>query len=220
MPRPQPRFARRRAYPGGMSSQQPGRLPASVYRRRRIMVGLGVLAVLVVIVLLVVRPGSASDGDKKPGSHPSDSSTPSASETTGTDPSVACDPAVVTVTPVTDKDSYAAGETPMISMKIKNSGAVACTFDVGTDAQLYEIVSGPDPIWNSRDCQSEPAPLDQVLEPGKELTTTPFAWDRTRSSKDSCQADRPQVTAGGATYRLSVSLGEAKSASDVAFLLY
>lgn len=220
MPRARPGIADRRAYPGGMSSQQPGRQPASVYRRRRLMVGLGVLAVIVVIVLLIVRPGAASDGDKKPSDKPSDTSTPNSSETTSSDPSAACDPAVITLTPVTDKDSYAAGETPMISMKVKNSGAVACTFDVGTDAQLYEIVSGPDPIWNSRDCQSEPAPLDQVLEPGVELITTPFAWDRTRSSKDSCEADRPQVTGGGATYRLTVSLGEAKAATDVAFLLY
>jgi hypothetical protein len=203
-----------------MTSQQPGRLPPSVYRRRRLVVGLGLLAVIVVIVLLVVRPGAASDGDTKPGADPSESSKPSASETTASDPSAACDPAVITVTPVTDKESYAAGETPMLSMTIKNAGAVACTFDVGTDAQLYEIVSGPDPIWNSRDCQQEPAPLDQVLEPGVELTTTPFAWDRTRSSADTCDADRPQVTGGGATYRLSVSLGEATSASDTAFLLY
>jgi hypothetical protein len=201
-----------------MTSQQPGRLPASVYRRRRILVGLGVLAVIVVIVLLIVRPGAGADEPKTPGA--SDSPDPSSSETTDADDSAACDPAAIMLTPVTDKDSYQAGETPMISMKIKNSGAAACTYDVGTAAQLYEIVSGSDPIWNSRDCQKDPQPMEQVLEPGIELTTTPFAWDRTRSSADTCDADRPQVTAGGATYRLSVSLGEAKSAEDIAFLLF
>jgi hypothetical protein len=189
-----------------------------VYRRRRILVGLGVLAVIVVIVLLIVRPGAGADEPKTPGG--SDSPDPSSSETTDADDSAACDPAAIMLTPVTDKDSYQAGETPMISMKIKNSGAAACTYDVGTAAQLYEIVSGSDPIWNSRDCQKDPQPMEQVLEPGIELTTTPFAWDRTRSSADTCDADRPQVTAGGATYRLSVSLGEAKSAEDIAFLLF
>lgn len=219
MPRARPRIPERRAYPGGMSSQQPGRQPASVYRRRRLMVGLGVLAVIVVIVLLIVRPGAGAEDDPKtPGA--SDSPDPSSSETTDADDSTACDPAAIVLTPVTDKESYQAGETPMISMKIKNSGAAACTYDVGTAAQLYEIVSGSDPIWNSRDCQQDPQPMEQVLEPGIELTTTPFAWDRTRSTADTCDADRPQVTAGGATYRLSVSLGEAKSAEDVAFLLF
>jgi len=200
-----------------MTSQQPGRLPASVYRRRRLVVGLGVLAVVVVIVLLIVRPGAGADGPKKGAS---ESPSPSSSETTKTDDSTPCDPAAILLTPVTDKESYQPGETPMISMKIKNSGAAACTYDVGTAAQLYEIVSGSDPIWNSRDCQSDPQPLEQVLEPGIELTTTPFPWDRTRSSADTCEADRAQVAAGGATYRLSVSLGEAKSAGDTAFLLF
>jgi len=188
------------------------------------MVGLGALAVIVVIVLLIVRPGAASDGDGgKPGGSPSSTSSKGSTETDDTatgDPSATCDPAVITLTPVTDKDSYAAGEIPMISMKIKNSGAVACTYTVGTDAQYYAIVSGPDPIWNSRDCQTDPTPLTQVLEPGVELTTTPFGWDRTRSSTTTCDGDRPQVAAGGATYRLSVELGDAKSASDKPFLLY
>lgn len=219
MPRAHPSSPRARAYPGGMTSQQPGRLPASVYRRRRLVVGLGVLAVIVVIVLLIVRPGAGA-GENPKGADASKSPDPSASETTKADGSTPCDPAAIQLTPVTDKESYQPGETPMISMTIKNSGAAACTFDVGTAAQLYAIVSGSDPIWNSRDCQSDPQPLEQVLEPGIELTTTPFAWDRTRSSADTCEADRPQVTAGGATYRLSVSLGEATSASDVAFLLF
>jgi len=199
-----------------MTSQQPGRLPASVYRRRRIVVGLAVLAVIVVIVLLIVRPG----GEQK--AAPGDTETPkaSASVPAAVDESTPCDPAVITLTPVTDKASYEAGETPMISMTIVNSGAVACTFDVGTDVQLYEIVSGSDPIWNSRDCQQQPTPLQQVLDPGVELTTTPFGWDRTRSSADTCDSARPPVTAGGATYRLSVSLGEAESASDTPFMLH
>ncbi|RQP11741.1 MAG: hypothetical protein EAS51_04910 [Microbacteriaceae bacterium] len=205
-----------------MSTQQPGRLPASVYRRRRLVVGLGALAVIVVIVLLIVRPGAASDGEPKGGGDSASSSTPSAPATDepSGDPRAACDPSVITVTPVTDKDSYAAGEIPMISMTIKNSGAVPCTFPVGTDVQYYEIVSGPDPIWNSRDCQTDSAPMETVLEPGVPLTTTPFGWSRVRSGPGNCGDDRPQVTAGGATYRLSVSLGEAKSASDKPFLLY
>ncbi|MFT4030001.1 MAG: hypothetical protein QM675_08990 [Protaetiibacter sp.] len=201
-----------------MSSQQPGRLPASVYRRRRIVVALAVLAVIVVIVLLFIPRGTADD--TKPAGGSSSTPQPGASETATADASAACDPAVITLTPVTDQESYQADETPMISMTIVNSGATACTFDVGTDAQLYEIVSGSDPIWNSRDCQSDAQPLQQVLEPGVELTTTPFAWDRTRSSADSCDSERPQVTAGGATYRLSVSLGDATSAGDTPFLLY
>ncbi len=205
-----------------MSSEQPGRLPASVYRRRRIVVGLAALAVVVIIALLIwgvaSGAGSGSDPDKSPSA--SDTPKPTDTETSAADGSTPCDPLAITLVPVTDKTEYQAGENPLISMTITNSGTAACTYNVGTDAQLYSIVSGEDPIWNSRDCQSDPAPQELVLQPGVATSTTPFAWDRTRSSADTCASDRPQVTAGGATYRLSVELGEAKSAEDVAFLLY
>lgn len=207
-----------------MSSEQPGRLPASVYRRRRFVVGIVALAVVVIVALLIwgvssgAGSGSDSDDDKSPSS--SDTPNPTDTDTADADESAPCDPAVIVLTAVTDKTEYQAGENPLVSMTIVNSGTSACTLNVGTDAQLYSIVSGADPIWNSRDCQTDAAPLDQVLQPGVELTTQPFAWDRTRSSTDTCDSDRAQVSAGGATYRLSVELGEAKSAEDTPFLLY
>lgn len=184
--------------------------------------GLAVLAVVVIIVLLIwgvsSGAGSGSDPDKSPSS--SDTPKPTDTETAAADGSTPCDPATIVVTPVTDKTEYQAGENPLISMTITNSGTSACTYNVGTDAQLYSIVSGEDPIWNSRDCQSDAAPLDQVLQPGVAVPTTPFAWDRTRSSADTCASERPQVTGGGATYRLSVELGESKSLEDTPFLLF
>lgn len=215
MPTPRPGSGAHRAYPGGMSTPQPGRQPASVYRRRRVVVGLAALAVIVVIVLLFwPRGGSGDEKTNSGGTSPK----PSASQTSDADPA-ACDPAAITVTPKTDKDSYAAGENPMISMEIVNTGAAACVLQVGTDVQLYEIVSGSDPIWNSRDCQTESTPATIVVEPNVPQSTTPFPWGRVRSAPDNCGDDRPQVAAGGATYRLSVSLGDVKSADDVPFLL-
>lgn len=202
-----------------MSSEQPGRLPASVYRRRRIVVGLAVLAVIVVVVLLFIPRGSPA-GDVKDTPGASDTPNPTDTESANADGSTPCEPEVIVLTPVTDKTEYQAGENPLISMTITNSGTSACTFNVGTDAQLYSIVSGEDPIWNSRDCQTDAAPQDLVLEPGVATPTTPFAWDRTRSSTDTCASERAQVTAGGATYRLSVELGEAKSLEDTPFLLF
>jgi hypothetical protein len=203
-------------------SEQPGRLPASVYRRRRLVVGVAFLAVVVVVVLLIwgVASGAGSGSDPGDDASPSNSDTPNPSDTADADGSTPCDPEVIVLTPVTDKTEYQAGENPMISMSITNSGSSACTYNVGTDAQLYSIVSGEDPIWNSRDCQTDAAPFEQVLQPGVPMTTTPFAWDRTRSSTDTCASEREQVTAGGATYRLSVELGEAKSLEDAPFLLF
>ena len=59
----------------------------------------------------------------------------------------------------------------------------------------------------------------QVLQPGKALSTTPFPWDRTRSSTTTCTGNRPEVTAGGASYHLAVQVGEAKSTGTKQFVL-
>lgn len=194
-----------------------GPQPPSVYWRRRLLLLLLIVVVIVVVVLIVVRPGSGS-----PVSHPSGSNTASHGPTSGAtsgSSSTACDPSVITLTPITDAASYAAGVKPQLSMTITNSGASACTFDVGTDAQVYLITSGSDQIWSSKDCQTAPAANKQVLQPGVALSTTPFAWDRTRSSPTTCNGSRPEVTAGGASYHLSVQVGAAKSAGTKQFVL-
>lgn len=196
-----------------------GPQPANIYWRRRLLVLGGLLLVIVVILLIVFSP----KGEQAP-SGASSSAPPSGSAQTDSgksDEPVACDPSVITVTPVTDASSYPDGVNPMISMTITNNGAVACTINAGTDAQLYSIVSGPDPIWNSKDCQTDSTPAEVVLEPGAAgaKSTTPFSWDRTRSSTSTCDTQRPAVTANGATYRLSVSLGAIESSTDVPFVL-
>jgi hypothetical protein len=201
-----------------------GPQPPSVYWRRRILALLLLVAIIVVIVLIV----SALAQGGKPSSTPSDS--PEPTETAGSTPTPtftsasggdACNPAQIVLTAVTDANSYASGVKPMISMKIKNAGAAPCTFDVGTAAQEYIITSGSDRIWSSKDCQQNPASTPLVLEPGVEQSTTPFAWDRTRSSTDTCNGSRPAAVAGpdGPTYRLQVKLGTVES-EQVAFRLY
>ena len=194
-----------------------GPQPPSVYWRRRLLLLLVLVAVIVVIVLIIVRPGSGT-----PTSHPSgsNSGSPSATHSASSgSSSTACDPSVITLTPITDAASYAAGVQPQLSMSITNSGASACTFDVGTDAQVYLITSGSDQIWSSKDCQTAPSANKQVLQPGKTLSTTPFAWDRTRSSTTTCTGNRPEVTAGGASYHLAVQVGAAKSTGTKQFVL-
>ena len=104
-------------------------------------------------------------------------------------------------------------------MEIENVGAATCSFDVGTGAQEYVITSGSEQIWSSADCQEDPTESVIALEPSQTLATTPFAWDRTRSSTDTCSASRPEVIAGGASYHLTVKLGEAESAETKQFLL-
>jgi hypothetical protein len=197
----------------------------NVYWRRRLLVLLGIVAVIVVIILIIVAPkgGTPTSADTKtPATHATQPA-PNPSFTGGTSTAgaaAACAPSVVTLTPITDASTYASGVQPQLSMSITNAGAKACTLDVGTKAQVYVITSGADSIWNSSDCQQNPTSDVRTLEPGKALTTTPFAWSRTRSSKDTCSATAPaQVTAGGASYHLQVKLGTLTSSGTKQFVL-
>jgi hypothetical protein len=204
-----------------------GPQPPSVYWRRRLVALLALIAVIVVIVLIVT---AIANSNNKPGSTPTDS--PKPSSTAAPNPSgsptftsaaggEACNPAQISVTAVTDSNSYNAGVNPQISMTILNAGSAPCTFDVGTGAQEYIITSGTDRIWSSKDCQTSPTSTPQVLQPGVPLSTTPFAWDRTRSSTDTCTGSRPAAVSGpdGPTYRLQVKLGTVES-ETVAFRLF
>jgi len=196
-----------------------GPQPPQVYWRRRLVVGLGVLAVIIIIILIVVRPG-AGDTAGTPDAEPEVSETDELGEAGGVGSGPAeCAPDQVTVTPVTDSNSYGAEQQPLLSLTLLNTGAAPCLIEAGSDVQEYVIVSGSDRIWASTDCQEPGVAAPTVLEPGEELSTTPFPWSRTRSAPDDCDAERPQVDAGGATYRLSVSVGEFASDGDVPFLL-
>jgi hypothetical protein len=173
-----------------------GPQPSRVYWRRRLAVLVGVLVIVLIVVLIILRPGSG-----KLGAHPSN--TP----TTPPVAAAACNPANVEVIAVTDANSYAAGVDPQLSLTITNTGSKACSFKDGSDVQTYVITSGTDQIWSSKDCQTNAVARTSVLEPGKAVASTPFAWNRTRSSPTTCSAtNAPEVVAGGASYHLTVTV--------------
>lgn len=196
-----------------------GPLSPEVYWRRRIVVGVVALAVLIIIVLIIVRPGSG-----EPIEQPTPAPETSESVEPGDEPAAegtvsACSASQIDLSPVTDAEVYAADQQPLISLTLLNTGTTACTLQAGSDVQSYVITSGSDRIWGSTDCQEPGVPAEVTLEPGVPLTSEPFAWSRTRSAPDDCDSERVPVVAGGATYRLSVSVGEFESDGDRPFIL-
>jgi hypothetical protein len=170
-----------------------GPQPNKVYWRRRLVVLIGVLAVIAIIILIVARPGSA-----KPKAVPTNTAHTAASTT-----APACAPADVKVIAVTD----AAGVDPQISLSITNVGPAACTFKDGSDVQKYVITSGTETIWSSKDCQTSAVAATSTLQPNIPVKSSPFAWSRTRSNPADCAATNPpQVIAGGASYHLTVTV--------------
>ena len=193
-----------------------GPQPASVYWRRRIVVGLGLIAVIAIILLIIFQPGRGEE----PAAGPSPSAEPDSTPTSSPAVTVEeCDPLDISLEPVTDKNSYAAGEFPQLSLRVTNEGASACSINLGSTQQEFRITSGSDEIWSSRDCQVDPVDAVRELDAGETLTSPPIEWDRTRSSTTTCDDSRPQVTAGGASYHLRVYLGDLESEGTAQFLL-
>lgn len=191
-----------------------GPQPPAVYWKRRAIVLLGLLAVIVIILLIVFRPGAGAPT-------PTSSTTPAASNGPVDEAEApACTAEQVQLTAITDKDSYQAGEFPQLSMAITNLGAAACTINAGTDAQVYVVTSGTEQYWSSSDCLTDPVAIDVVLEPGVPKSPNPLPWERTRSSVDTCAGERPAVPAGGASYHLTVKLGDLVSADTKQFRLF
>ncbi|AWB90065.1 hypothetical protein [Homoserinimonas hongtaonis] len=184
-----------------------------VYWRRRLVLGLGLLAVIIVIVLIVVRPGAADGKDPGASTAPaaSESSSPKPSDEPVVDagPETPCRPQSVKIEAIADKTAYAAGVIPQLSLQLTNIGASPCTVNAGTTQQVFEVGSGEEAYWLSTDCQTEPVDAPVVLEPNTPLSTAPLAWDRTRSSP--CDNSNTAVPAGDATYYFVVKLGELES---------
>lgn len=186
------------------------------------MVGLGLVAVILIVILIVVRPGSGTPGSTpRPGdsSSPAASGNPSPASTNPAD-AVACDPAKVTVEGTTDSTSYDAGVNPVLSFTVKSLMTQPCTIPAGSDVQEYRVTSGDELIWSSKDCQTDPVAATIVLKPGVPQAGPSVPWDRTRSSTDTCGSTRDPVIAEGASYHLTVILGTFTSGNDRQFLLY
>ena len=196
-----------------------GPQPKMVYARRRLMVGLGFLGALIVILLIVVRPGSGDGSSQGSGVQaPQNAAIP-------TSPAVAegspCDPAHLAVEAITDRDGYNSNVLPLLSLSLTNTGSSSCTINAGTSKQVYTITSGSDTYWNSTDCQTDPVDTQILLEAGVPKVSHAITWDRTRSTPSTCSsAIRPPVIGGGASYFLTTIVDGVKSEHPKQFVLY
>ena len=118
-----------------------------------------------------------------------------------------------------DKTAYGPTEDPQIAMSIKNTGSKDCHMDLGSSQQVLTISSGEEQYWSSKDCQTGGTNQDVTIKAGQTLTTPSIAWDRTRSSASTCDSSRPSVTGGGASYHLTVGVGNLESKESAQFIL-
>jgi len=206
--------------------------PASVFWIRRAVVLVALIAIIGLLGFGVNALFSATETDQQ------------ASETT-TEPEQEAEPVEVEIrdclpgtVKVTAEIGDANGEVdfdfnptelPHMWYTITNNSGVDCKFNVGSAVTFFEITSGSELIWTSRDCDRS-ADVNEigVLEAGATLASPPMPWEKVRSSDTGCGAGQRDVITGGASYFLSVEVNGVfseedavePSDSDPQFLLY
>ncbi|MGO1235590.1 MAG: hypothetical protein ACTHY8_05075 [Microbacterium gubbeenense] len=206
-----------------------------VYRRRRLAVGCLTLILLAAVVIGIVFGIRWLITEKPWENLPFVSGEPAAEETVDPTPTVyptargggdaeptpeateepepeACAAGALELAAVTNKTEYGADDDPKLAMSLTNVGGVDCVVNVGTTVQRFEISSGADVWWRSSDCQADPTDQWVTLEAGQTVKSEEaLVWDRTRSYDNTCDADERPSAPAGATYNLTVTLGEVSS---------
>lgn len=185
-----------------MSGEPPRRRHSpAVYRRRRIVLLVALVAVVALVWLLIAQPwrGAAAENPAPkpsatraaatdlpvPGAltpSPTPTSTPTESADAAPEPTTSASPEAtptakpcvardIAVEAVSDQDTYEPGQNPQLSITLTNNGATDCTLNVGTSGQAFTIVSGTDVWWRSTDCQTEPSDMVVLLAAGQSVSS-------------------------------------------------
>ena len=109
------------------------------------------------------------------------------------------------------QNSFNPGDVPYFWFTVTNTGTVDCKFNVGSSVTYYNIKSGSDNIWTSKDCKLSSPRTDFVvtLAPGTPVTSQPSDWQRVRSSTSggcTLADSQPDVSANGASYVLTAEV--------------
>lgn len=199
-----------------MSKAPQGRLPTSVYRRRRITVAVIALLLVGLLVWGVVAVVSALGGEEKPPTaneqlqQPEPGQQPESepeSETASQSPEGMCAESDIELSAATDAASYTADQDPVLILQVKNASESECKINVGTSQQEFRVMSGSDRIFSTADCAQNGEDVILDFKPGQQENAR-FTWQKERSAPG-CKAVNVQPRPG--TYRFTALLGELES---------
>lgn len=198
----------------GQPRQSSGKLPAHVYRRRRITLGVLSLVVLGLLVLGIVGIVKAIDGGGDDGEVTTE---PSEQETTTAAPvpnkkaaSGECPEDKIALKAKVDPKSVKDGQEPEFGMVIENRHDATCLIEVGTKKQEYVVEKDGDVVWSSKYCaasKDENAEVSTEFAPQSEKTAK-LKWNRIQVDKN-CNKTNKDFGAG--EYDLIVKLDDKES---------
>ena len=106
-----------------------------------------------------------------------------------------CGAGALEVVLTSDAPAYGPGETPKLTLTVKNVGPSTCSAEIGSAVRSFAVedASGAR-VWSSADCQSSSSAQSYDIEPGAWRTMS-TAWSRQRSAAG-CPDDQPAAEAG------------------------
>lgn len=119
--------------------------------------------------------------------------------------------------------NFDSGEKPYFWFAITNTSSVECVFNVGSSVSFFQVTSGNDNIWDSKDCNPSSPRTDLLmkLSPNKPVTAAADYWRKVRSSSQGCsiQDGQEKVSTGGASYVLRAEVNGVISQNTQQFVL-
>lgn len=206
-----------------------GPLDPAVYWRRRVVVGVPIVALLLILATCAVG-SSDSDSERSntankqvaAGQHsdpppksssvpPSSSPTPSPSPSPSTSPAPAgpmpCDDNDISVTVSMVHQKYPTNSRIPVQLSLVNTSGKPCTRDVGAGQQETLISAGEQRIWSSDTCSNDHASNQHTLQPNEKLTYW-VTWNTTVSTPN---CSKPDAAKAG-TYQAVGRIGSKSSA--------
>ncbi|KSU63097.1 hypothetical protein [Arthrobacter sp. NIO-1057] len=200
-----------------MSNASGGKLPASVYRRRRITVAVIAVVLVGLIIWGVIAVAGLFSSDQEGSAAPqatAQTSAPAESTQSEEDAAKKCKSDEVEVTATTDAKSYATGKEPVLILTVENTSKRECDINVGTNKQEFLISSGSDRVFSTVDCLQDGEDVSLTFAAGQKENAR-FTWNRERSAPG-CKA--VSVQPGPGTYKFTAAIGEFES-KPVSFTL-
>lgn len=191
------------------------RMPASVYRRRRMTV-LGLAIVVLALfavgtVLLVQALGHMRDRApqaKQPEPVPQQTGPVQAPGPQGDEATGKCPAESVEISAATDKANYKQNSTIKLELGVTNRHNASCAIDVGPAVQTYTVKQGDKVVWSSAFCiDGAQEEATQVFVSGARKNAV-LPWDMIPTD-DKCNRTADTLEPG--QYQLVTKLGDRES---------
>lgn len=147
-------------------------------------------------------PDPSASANPVASGEPSASASPSPTST-----APACADSSIAVAVSTGSASTSVGGGMALTMSVTNTGSEACSRDVGAGANEVTITSGSTLVWSSDFCNASTKKDKQVLDPGKEFTTS-VTWPG-NVTQQACPDNQPLAQPG--SYRAKARNGKVES---------